>query len=120
MLTAIKLLHTVIWAILAGSIVVLPFAGALRRFRWAVILPALVLVECGVLAVNRGRCPLSDLAQQFNADRANKFDIYQPNWIAQHNKGSFGVLFVAGEMVVLGYWVSGRFGTKSRLAGNSS
>jgi hypothetical protein len=27
MLTAIKLLHTVVWAILAGSIVVLPFAG---------------------------------------------------------------------------------------------
>jgi hypothetical protein len=36
--TAIKLLHTVIWAILAGSIVVLPLAGELRRFRSAAIL----------------------------------------------------------------------------------
>jgi hypothetical protein len=33
MLTATKLLHTVIWAALAGSIVLLPVAGVLRRFR---------------------------------------------------------------------------------------
>lgn len=37
MLTAIKLLHTVIWAVLAGSIVVLPMAGVLGRFRWALV-----------------------------------------------------------------------------------
>src|SRR6266699_3951165 len=97
MLTAIKLLHTVIWAVLAGSIVALPLAGVLRRFRWAAILTGLVLLECGVLAVNPGRCPLSDLAKQFTADRADNFDIYLPNWLAQHNKGIFGVLFIAGE-----------------------
>lgn len=108
MLTAIKLLHTVIWAILAGSIVVLPIAGALRRFRWAAILTGLVLLECGVLAVNRGRCPLSDLAQQFTADRADNFDIYLPNWLARHNKGIFGGLIIAGELVVLGYWLRER------------
>jgi hypothetical protein len=37
MLTAIKLLHTVIWAFLAASILVLPVAGVLCRFRWAII-----------------------------------------------------------------------------------
>jgi hypothetical protein len=78
MLTAIKLLHTVVWAILAGSIVVLPLTGVLRRFRWAAILTGLVLLECGVLAVNGGRCPLSDLAQRFTDSHANNFDIYLP------------------------------------------
>jgi hypothetical protein len=120
MLTAIKLLHTVVWAILAGCIVVLPFAGMMRRFRWAAILTGLVLLECGVLAVNGGRCPLSDLAARFTDSRSDNFDIYLPNWLAQYNKVIFGVLFVAGELVVLGYWVSGTFGTKSRPAGNSS
>ena len=105
---AIKLLHTVIWAILAGGIVVLPFAGAFRRFRWAAILTGLVLLECGVLALNGGRCPLSDLAQQFTADRADNFDIYLPNWLARYNKGIFGVLFIAGELVVLRYWLAER------------
>jgi len=94
MLTAIRLLHTVIWMILAGSIVVLPVAGVLRRFRWAAILTALVLLECGVLAANGGRCPLSDLARHFTADRADNFDIYLPNWLARHNKSIFGALFV--------------------------
>lgn len=48
MLTAIKLLHTAIWAFLAASILVLPIAGALRRFGWAVIITVIVLLECGL------------------------------------------------------------------------
>lgn len=87
---------------------VLPLAGVLRRFRWAAILTGLVLLECGVLAVNRGRCPLSDLAQQFTANRTDNFDIYLPNWLARHNKGVFGVLFIAGELVVVRYWLKER------------
>jgi hypothetical protein len=108
MLTTIKLLHTVVWAILAGSIVVLPLAGVLRRFRWAAILTGLVLLECGVLAVNGGRCPLSDLAARFTDSHADNFDIYLPNWLAQYNKVIFGVLFIAGELVVLGCWLRER------------
>jgi hypothetical protein len=114
MLTAIRLLHTAIWAVLAGSILILPFAGMLRRFRWAAILTGLVLLECGVLAVNRGRCPLSDLAQRFTAARADNFDIYLPNWLARNNKAIFGVLFIAGELVVLRYWLSERYASSPR------
>jgi hypothetical protein len=60
MLTAIKLLHSLIWAFLAASILALPVVGIMRRFRWTAILTGLVLLECGVLAVNGGGCPLSD------------------------------------------------------------
>jgi len=116
MLTAIKVFHTLIWAFLASSIVALPVVGMLRRFRWAAILTGLVLLECGVLAVNGGRCPLSDLAARFTADRAHNFDIYLPSWLAQHNKVVFGVLFVAGEFVVLGWWLRERYATSSRQA----
>jgi hypothetical protein len=38
MLIAIKLLHTVIRAVPAGSIVLLPVSGVLRRFDWALVL----------------------------------------------------------------------------------
>jgi hypothetical protein len=105
MLTAIKLLHTVIWAFLASCILALPILAVLRRFRWAAILTGLVVLECIVLAVNGGRCPLSDLAQRFTDSHADNFDIYLPNWLAQYNKLIFGMLFVAGELVVLGYWL---------------
>lgn len=101
MLTAIKLLHTVIWALLAGSIVALPVAGVLRRFRWAATITVVILLECGVLAANRGRCPLTDLAGKYTADRRPNFDIYLPNWLAEHNKVIFGTFFVVGEVVVV-------------------
>jgi hypothetical protein len=108
LLTTIKLLHTLIWAFLAGSIVALPVGGALRRFRWAAILSGLVLLECAVLAVNGGRCPLSDLAARFTNDRAPSFDIYLPNWLAERNKVIFGALFIAGELAVFGCWLRER------------
>ena len=108
MLTTIKLLHTLIWTFLATSIVVLPVLGMLRRFRWAVILTGIVLLECGILAINGGRCPLTDLAATLTSDRANNFDIYLPNSLAQHDKFIFGVLFVAGELVLLGCWLRER------------
>jgi hypothetical protein len=108
MLTTIKLLHTLIWAFLATSIVALPVLGVLRRFRWAVILTGIVLLECSILAINGGRCPLADLAATLTDDRADNFDIYLPNWLAQQNKLIFGALFVTGELVLLGCWLRER------------
>jgi hypothetical protein len=104
-LTAIKLLHTVIWALFAASILVLPVAGVLRRFRLTAILSVIVLLECAVLAANGGRCPLSDLAARYTADRASNFDIFLPNWLASHNKTIFGTLFVVSELIVLWCWL---------------
>jgi hypothetical protein len=107
-LTAIKLLHTVIWALLAGCILALPILAVLRRFRLAAIITVIVLLECGVLAINGGRCPLTDVAARFTVDRADNFDIYLPNWLAEHNKLIFGLLFVTGELIVIGCWLKAK------------
>jgi len=104
-LVVIKLLHTVIWLFFAGCIVAIPFAGARRQFRWAAILTGLVLFECAVLAVNRGRCPLTDLGSRYTEARSENFDIYLPVWLARRNKMIFGTLFVLGELFVLGMWM---------------
>ena len=74
-LVAIKILHTAIWALFAGCIVAIPLAGALRQFVCAAALTGLVLVESAVLAVNRGRCPLTDLAARYTEERTDNFDI---------------------------------------------
>lgn len=105
MLVAIKLLHTLIWAVLAGFILALPVLGIRRRFRWAAILSGIIFIECMVVALNGGRCPLTNWAAQFTADRAPNFDIYLPAWLAQYNKLIFGCLFIAGEFVVIGAWL---------------
>jgi hypothetical protein len=113
MLTAIRLAHTAIWIVLAAAIVALPLLGVLRRFRWAARLSGLVLLECGVLAANGGRCPLTDLAARFTTDRAPNFDIYLPVSLAKYNKIIFGVLFVAGELAVLACWLRARNKTQT-------
>jgi hypothetical protein len=71
MLTSIELLHTLIWAFLGASILVLPVVGIMRRFRWAAILTGLVCWNAACWLSNRGRCPLmSDLASRLTDGRA--------------------------------------------------
>ena len=102
---AIKLLHTVVWALLAGCILALPVLAFQRQFRWALIITVVIIGECAVLAANGGRCPLTDWAARFSDNRADNFDIYLPNWLARHNKVIFGSLFAVNELVVLWRWL---------------
>ncbi len=103
-LVVIKLLHTAVWLFFAGCIVAIPFAGARREFRSVAVLTGLVLVECAVLALNRGGCPLTDLAGRYTEARADNFDIYLPLWLARHNKAIFGTLFALGELFAIMQW----------------
>jgi hypothetical protein len=107
-LTLIKIAHTLIWAVMAVAIIAISLAAMRGRFRVAAWLSVLILAECIVLAVNGGRCPLTDLAARYTADRAAKFDIYLPQWVAERNKMIFGGLFVAGELVWLWRWMAHR------------
>ena len=103
-LTAIKFAHTAVWAVLAGFILALPITAFLRRFDWSLVLTVVILAECGVLALNKGRCPLTGLAARFTPDRADNFDIYLPVWLARNNKTIFGTLFAVNELIVLWRW----------------
>jgi hypothetical protein len=100
-LVRIKVLHTVIWALFVVCILAIPVAAVFRHFAMAWILSGLVLLECGILAVNGGRCPLTPIAGRFTEDRTDAFDIYLPAWLARWNKQLFGTIFVAGELVAL-------------------
>lgn len=104
-LVAVKLLHTVVWALLAACIFALPVVGLINRMDWAAGLSVVVLAECGIIAFNRGRCPLTNVAARYTHNRTDNFDIYLPEWLARHYKSIFGTLFVAGEFVVLWRWL---------------
>jgi hypothetical protein len=106
-LVRIKLLHTLVWAFFASCIVAIPIAGALGRYRVAALCIGVTLIECLVLAVNRGRCPLTDLAARHTQERADNFDIYLPLWLARHNKAVFGTIFVMGTLFVFARWQRG-------------
>jgi hypothetical protein len=103
-LRAIKLVHTAVWFVFAGCIFAIPVAGAKGEFRWAGALSGIVLIECAILAFNRGRCPLTDVARRYTDERSDNFDIYLPLWLARHNKLIFGTIFVLSELYVLALW----------------
>jgi hypothetical protein len=103
-LRQIKLLHTAIWAVMATAILALPALAWFRKFRWAFGLSLLIFIECLVVAVNHGRCPLTDVAARYTDERTCNFDIYLPVWLACYNKLIFGSLFVVGELIVVLRW----------------
>jgi hypothetical protein len=105
MLTTIKVVHTVVWALMAACILALPVMAMMRRFDWALWLTLSVVFECLVLAFNKGRCPLTDLAARYTTAREHNFDIYLPEWIAKRNKTLFGCLFLMNEVFVLWCWL---------------
>jgi hypothetical protein len=103
-LVLVKLTHTLVWCFFVACIVGIPIAAVRLNFRAALFLIGLVTVECAVLGLNRGRCPLTDLAGRYTEQRADNFDIYLPLWLARYNKEIFGPLFAAVSLFVLFRW----------------
>lgn len=100
-LRAIKIVHSAVWALFASCIAAIPIYAMEGRTRTATVLIGVVLIEVLVLAINGGRCPLTDVAARYTHDRRDNFDIYLPLWIARHNKVIFGLLYLLGIMVTL-------------------
>jgi len=104
-LVVVKVVHTVVWAFFAGCIIAVPLLALAGQLRVATVLSVVVFGEVVVLAVNRMRCPLTDVAQRYTDDRRDNFDIYLPLWLARNNKRIFGALFVAGEAMLVWCWL---------------
>jgi hypothetical protein len=103
-LTAIKVVHTIVWAIFAACIVAIPVASWRDEQRVAAWLAAIVAIEVAVLVLNGCSCPLTSIAARYTDDRRENFDIYLPEWLAKHNKFIFGALYVVGAVFALVRW----------------
>ena len=108
-LRVIKAIHTLVWAVFAGSIVAIPVVARLGKLPLAWALVGFVFLEVLVLVANRMTCPLTGVAARYTSERQDNFDIYLPLWLARHNKEVFGGLYLAGIVYVM--WVSVRAAT---------
>ncbi|HWC00751.1 MAG TPA: hypothetical protein VG672_28790, partial [Bryobacteraceae bacterium] len=68
-LVGIKVAHTAVWVFFVGCIAAIPVSGARGEFGWAAAFSGAVLIECAILAFNGGRCPLTDVARRYTAER---------------------------------------------------
>ncbi len=108
-LRAVKLVHTIAWAFFVVCIIAIPYCAWTGRFDVAFLLNGIVLVESLIIALNKWRCPLTDVAERYTSDRHANFDIYLPLWLARYNKEIFGPLFGASLLFTLARWL-GWFG----------
>lgn len=103
-LRTVKLLHTLVWAVFAGCILLIPLAALLHQHTLALGLIAFVMLEVVVLVLNRMRCPLTDIAARYTQERQPNFDIYLPEWLARYNKLIFGSIYLLGGCYVWWSW----------------
>lgn len=109
-LSMIKLLHTLVWLVyvlILAYIFYAVTAGIIDGFLWICIW--LVCLEGLVLAVNKGKCPLTKVAARYSPSQAVGFDIFLPTWLAEHNQKIFTNLFII-ELGVLAYRLLERYG----------
>lgn len=100
----VKIAHTIIWAFFADCILAIPIFTFMRRLDVSATLIAIVSAEVAVLALNRMRCPLTDVASRYTTERAANFDIFLPHWLAEYNKLIFGALYTTGALYTLIVW----------------
>ena len=105
-LAAIKLFHTLVWAIVVACIFAIPPLGWAGLYLQVLWMTAVVATEGLVLVLNGGKCPLTAVAARLTDDRRENFDIYLPAWLARHNKRIFTTLLVAGAGSVVLMWLA--------------
>lgn len=104
-LRAVKVIHTLVWALFVSCILAIPIFAWRGRFGSVVVLTILVVIEIIVLFANGWRCPLTDVAARYTDNRSDNFDIYLPLWLARNNKLIFGWLFPVVLVFALGLWL---------------
>ena len=107
-LLAVKTVHTVVWAFFVLCIVAIPVLAWRGEYVAATWFVGIVFVEVLVIVLNRWRCPLTPVAARFTEDRRANFDIFLPEWLAQHNKLIFGALYLAGIVYLVLRWAAQR------------
>ena len=84
-LAAVRLLHTLAWLSIESCMVYVLFAGFIRRSdRRTALAAGVVAGESMIFAANGCRCPLTQLAERFGAERGSVTDIYLPRWFARN------------------------------------
>jgi hypothetical protein len=83
-LTAIKALHTAIFASVGWAIVVFAWDGVKQRpSRRAAVAVSVALGESLVYVSNNQVCPLTPLAEELGAERGSVADMFLPDWLGR-------------------------------------
>jgi hypothetical protein len=92
----VKVVHTVAFYMMSTALLVMVYEVVLDRITWITWNAAgLFLAEGIVLLLNRGRCPMTSMAERLGASSGQITDLFLPKWFADQIFKVYGVLFVA-------------------------
>jgi len=101
-LFAVKLVHTIIWVVMACATFYIFFSGLLNQITFLTwIATALIVGEGIVLLFYKWSCPLTGVARKYSVSTKENFDIFLPNWLAKYNKAIFTTIFIAGLLLII-------------------
>ena len=101
MLTAIKALHTAIYAVMVAAILYILYCGITGTLNpLLAVSVGLVALEGAVFFGNGRKCPLTALAKQYGDPKGYVGDLFCPEWLSSRNFSIFTSLFVLGLLLV--------------------
>ncbi|MBM3790621.1 MAG: hypothetical protein FJW35_09775 [Acidobacteria bacterium] len=101
MLTAIKAVHTAIYAVMVAAIFYTLYSGVTGRPDTLLIVAiGTVGLEAVVFLANGRRCPLTDLARRYGDPKGYVGDTFLPEWPARRTFVIITTLLVIGLLLV--------------------
>ncbi len=102
MLVAIRLVHTLIYLVMAGAVLYMLYCGIVDRIGLGTYIAlALVVAECVVFVGNGMKCPLTTMAKEHGAEKGYVFDAFIPERLTSYTVPTFGSLFVIALLLLL-------------------
>ncbi|MFC2122947.1 hypothetical protein ACFLRP_04595 [Bacteroidota bacterium] len=98
----IKLVHTFIFFFMVACLVYILYSGITGIFNWVLLLALIAILMEGIaLLLNKGRCPLTTLAEAHGVEKGAITDIFLPPVIARNVFRVSLVVFIV-ELGLLG------------------
>ncbi len=84
-----------------GCLIYVLYAALAKAFNWVLLLALVAMFSEGIaLVLNKGRCPLTTLAEKWGAEKGSVTDIFLPPVIAR-NAFKVSAVIVVAELVLL-------------------
>jgi hypothetical protein len=94
-LVLVKTMHTGIWVFYNAVLLYMAWAVAVDKIdKWFWVCLGLIALECLVLLRFKQICPVTLIAKRYSDSTRHNFDIYLPEWLAQHNKTIYSIILI--------------------------
>lgn len=105
-LALVRAVHTAIYLVMATSTFVLVYAGITGRtgvWLWSAL--GLLTIEAVVFGGNGMRCPLTDVAVKYGAEKGYAFDTFLPERATRYTFQFFTSVMVLGLVLLALRWI---------------